>query len=244
MKKLLVPILLSLGTYASAAFLPSTSTIVNQGYPGTVDWPMRLSTTTVPSATINTGTGVYTVGGAANGATITGNPLAPGVDVASSSIPSGVANGKIAYQMGDSFGRVAVTGMPYGVIFSTYMVQISSSLYGIQNQKDAVLVSSAGANLYTYLCGCVFTNTTATNGKVILASPVNAVSNSTSYAVGTAESHYMTIGIPANYVPTGIWPGCSQPFFRSALNTSISIIQTVATSVQNVDVYCNYFVGQ
>lgn len=52
MKKLLVPVLLSLGTYASAAFLPSTSTLANQGAAGTTPWPVSVNQGTVLGATV------------------------------------------------------------------------------------------------------------------------------------------------------------------------------------------------
>lgn len=205
---------------------------VTQGAAGTSFWGVDRTT------------GDYVVGGAAENAATTGNPLLDGVKVTSSTIPTGAANANSKALMGDAYGRVAVTGMPFDVIFSTYMIHISSAIYGVTNQNDAVLVSSPGSGLRTYLCGCEFGNTTATNGKVTLASPVNATTNSSSYAIGTAESHIMTIPIPANYFPSGLWRGCSEPFFRSALNSSISIIQNVAASKQAIDVNCMYFQAQ
>ena len=185
---------------------------------------------------VETTTGVYVVGGVAEGSAATGNPLRTGVEVSSSSIPAGTANGNMQTVMGDTYGRIAVTGMPYGVISSTYGTAVSSAIYGATG-ANPVLVSSAGANLYTYLCGCVFTNTTATAGKITIASPVNAVT-------ATAQASVLSLGIPASNVPSGIWPGCSEPFFRSALNSSISFIQNIAASVQAVNTYCQYFQAQ
>lgn len=225
------------------------STGVGQGKAGTSFWGIDLSTGVGQGKAGTSGwkidatTGIYVVGGAANNAAITGNPLAPGVDVASSTIPTGTSDGTIKYLMGDSSGRIATTGMPYSVTFSTYLITIASSVYGPAGQQP-ILVSSAGANLYTYLCGCIFTNTTATAANLTLSSPVGAATNSKSYAVGTAEQHTMNIGAGVSNTPVVIWPGCQQPFFRSALNSTISIIHSVNTGSLAINAFCQYYNAQ
>ena len=177
-----------------------------------------------------TGSTINIQGSAASGATTIGNPVQIGVKVTSTTIPTAVIDGQEIYQAGTNIGQQLVTGIPWGLISSTYSATMSSSTY-VGASLGSVLVSSAGASTYAYLCGCIFTNTTATNGAVIITSPPDSTTNR------------LTIGIPANYIPTGIWGGCTNPFFRSGSNSTIGIVQNIATSNQAVFMSCIYYKG-
>jgi hypothetical protein len=176
---------------------------------------------------------VTAVGAAALGGTASGNPLQSGLEVTSTTIPTAQIDGKMIYAAGTNIGQALVTGVPWGIIKTTYSVIISSTQApSIANFGEAVLVSSAGANTYTYLCGCVFTNTTATAGSVFIESPAGAVADR------------IPIGLPASNVPSGLFPGCTNPFFRSAANSTTYIYQTVsASAAQLINMYCTYYQG-
>ena len=133
-------------------------------------------------------------------------------------------------QAGTNIGQGLVTGVPFGLVQSTYAIGIASIT--TPTSAEGVLVSSAGAATYTYLCGCVFTNTTATNGTVFIQSP------------GGSTTNLIAIGVPANDVPAGLWPGCENPFFRSPPNSSIYLYQNVSTTAnQAIYARCNYYQG-
>lgn len=193
-------------------------------------------------ASVNASSSVYVFdvsspnvqGLAVSGAIIAGNPVPSGVFVSSSSLPGVQSDGDVIYNAGTNIGQQLVTGVPWGVTFSTYAAWITSATTNTNDAApgaESVLVSSPPASQYTYLCGCVFTNTTATNGAVVIESPYGQTTNR------------MAIGVPANYVPSGTMPGCMNPFFRSAASAKIWIYQTVASSNQNVYMKCNYYQG-
>lgn len=180
---------------------------------------------------VDVSSNVLVAGTAASGAAASGNPVEIGVRVTSSTIPTAASDGQTIYQAATNIGQQLVTGVPFGITLSTYTTNIASATVGTGTTGEMVLISSGGAATYAYLCGCVFTNTTATNGAVVIESPKGNVSNR------------ITIGIPANYVPSGIWPGCTNPLFRSLPNADIAIYQTIASTSQSVYGQCRYYLG-
>lgn len=220
----------------------SGSVNVNNLAAGSTVYLVNPTTTTITGGVninnLAAGSTVYVVnvttvaGSAAVGSAIAGNPIPFALQVTSATLPTVRASGTAIYGAGSTWGQTFVAGVPEDVKFSTYSTTISSATTGtVGGSGEQVLVSSPPANFYTYLCGCVFTNTTATNGAVHIESPT-----------GTATSR-MSIGVPANYVPTGVWPGCTNPFYRSAVASNIYIYQSVASSTQAIYMRCSYYTG-
>lgn len=148
------------------------------------------------------------------------------VKVTSTTIPTAVADGANIASAGSNIGQVLVTGIPGGLILYSTMTLTTTT-------TERVLISSAGAATFTYLCGCVFTNSSATNASVTLrqsGGPGSAI----------AGNNFL-IGVPANFVPAGVWTGCTNPFYRSSVNSNITI--TGSASVTSIDARCQYYVG-
>jgi hypothetical protein len=121
----------------------------------------------------------------------------------------------------DPNGRILTSGMPYGAISSTWSVNVSSGTGFL------LLVSSATQPKHTYLCGCIFTNSAATATSVTISRTVET------------NALAVTIGVPANSIPAGIWPGCSQPFFASAQGGCLYIKASAAAA--STSMYCQYY---
>lgn len=188
---------------------------------------------------VDVSTGIQVNGKVANNATEAGNPLPFGVQVASSAFPNtNTANGNILYATGDTLGRIATTGVPWGMIQSSYSAVISTAIYGTGG-PTGVLISSPGANTSAYLCGCILSNTTATGALVRFASPVNATAI-------TTTSRVMDAWVTANTgASTQIGFDCSTPIFKSSPNTSTSLISVTATGAVPLaaSVYCMWYVA-
>lgn len=177
------------------------------------------------------------VGGfAASGAAASGNPMQVGVRVTSTTVPTAASDGQEIYQASDNMGRTLVSGMPWGVISSTYSTVMSSNgVLGGNFIGGQILVSSAGASTRTYLCGCTFTNTTATTNEAVIMSPPGLIGAIT-------KTHL--IGIPASFVPSGYRHDCGNPFFASAINSNIGIYQSqTAGATAAIHYACSYFQG-
>lgn len=230
------------GTAGTSAwkFDLSTGVQVNQGTPGTVGWKTDFSTgvqvnTGTKYLSVETSTGLPVVGMVAENVTVAGNPIPVGVRVSSNAFNGlSTSNGKVVFLSADPAGRLLVTGVPWGMIQSSYSAIISSAIYGTSG-PTGVLISSTGANTSAYICGCTFTNSAATGAMLRLASPVSATTTS-------STQMRMEIGSGVNFVPVVIPHNCEQPFFRSAPNTSVSLI-TTGTAVMTGSVYCTWYVA-
>lgn len=221
------------GTNPLRALVTGSTVTVNQSQPFQVE----------------PGTNVFKINGTFSAVSVTtatyaGTGFAPigagiALRVSSTTIPTVVNDGAAVPPIGTNIGQLAVTGVPYGVILSTYMVGISSAQTGAGDgsvpglKGETVLISSGGTtNGYTYLCGCVFVSTGATTsvGGIFLQSP--AASN----------KGIFPFPLSATISPT-IWPGCTNPFFRSEWNSNIYIYQTVFTGNEQVTGRCQYYQG-
>lgn len=141
--------------------------------------------------------------------------------ISTNTLPTPGASATQVEDLSDPFGRTIIQD---GV--ATAMIKVATLT--ITGVTSSVLVSSAGSSTYTYLCGCVVTNTSATNTYLTFY-PSGALTSSNS----------LVLGAPANDVPAGIWRGCAAPFFVSAANSSIS---TVANgSVTSLFLTCQYY---
>lgn len=165
-------------------------------------------------ATLDTQTGVWTITSTQTVVNSTSS-LPIGVLVASTTFANAASQGSTITLRSDSLGRVLVSGVPYSIIVDTWNVSIATGT------NDLVIVSSPTAPTKTFLCGIMCYNTSATNsGFVIYQSSSNA-------------NNGHPVGAPANDVPFGIWPGCSQPFFASLPGGSITFKpDAVITSIK------------
>jgi len=166
--------------------------------------------------------------------------VATELKVTSTTIPTVTNDGNPVAHAGTNIGQALVTGIPYGVILSTYTLGISSSQTGAGagdtgsgSHGEVVLVSSGGTtNGFTYLCGCVFisTGSATANGGIFLQSPAGSTTN------------VMPFPLTATTTPT-IWPGCMNPFYRSQWNSNIYIYQNVFVGNEAVYGRCQYYQG-
>lgn len=195
----------------SAVTQPISGTVTaNQGAAGTSKWGVDATT------------GIYVNGGTADAATDAGNPIKIGGVTRTTTWPTATTSGQRVNQGMSNVGQILVTGVPQGIVsFTTKTVTTT----------EEVLLSSAGASTFTYLCGCIVTNTSATNTYITLRNtgPTQTSVNS------------LPIGAPANYIPTGIWPGCANPFYKSASNANITI--QAANSVSSLLLTCQTYTG-
>lgn len=185
-----------------------------------------VNVTQIGTTTVLTGgtAGSLGIGGlAAAGATVSGNPLPQALFVSSTSVPTTRNDTQAAYWTGTNIGQGLVTGVPWGLITVTTAIITTDT-------TERVLIASAAANTYTYLCGCVITNTSAINATVTLRRRGPA-----------ADVKNITIGAPANFIPAGIWPGCTNPFFRSEPASNITI--QGSASISSLEVRCQSYVG-
>lgn len=156
------------------------------------------------------------------------------VAVSSTSVPAAVADGSTRTLEGTNIGQALVTGVPWGIIQSTYSTQITTAnIVGqIGIGSESVLVSSPTQGNYTYFCGCTFNNPVS-SGTVILESPFSTVASRFPISLQAAPSS-----------PQGIWPGCTNPFYRSASNSNTYIFvknTTPANTSMVVDMRCIYY---
>lgn len=161
-------------------------------------------------------------GFAASGAVIAGNPVPTGLFVSSTSLPTAQPDGDVIYHAGTNIGQALITGVPFGLIRTSTATLTTTT-------SEIVLISSAAANTYTYLCGCVITNTSATNASVKFRQQ----------GPSATEANNILIGAPANFVPAGIWQGCTNPFMRSAPASNITV--QGSASVTSLEVRCQYY---
>lgn len=172
-----------------------------------------------------TGSSVGVSGTAAVGVAPLGNPVHTGLKVTSTTIPTAQIDGTMISVAGSNIGQLLTTGIPYGLIVSTFNSNISAAT------TEAILISSPAASTYSYLCGCLFNNSSATNNYVtIFASSSTPTTND-----------FMQIGTPANDIPAGLWPGCMNPFFRSKSGGQVTIRANAA--VTSTSMRCVYYQG-
>lgn len=155
-----------------------------------------------------------------------GTAFASGGIVSSTTLSLGLTQGATTSAYYTSIGQALMTGIPYHITSSTYSVNVSSNI-----NTELVIISSATAPNYIYLCGCVFNNSSATNSFVTLYQSSSTV----------AGRDAITIGTPANDVPVGIWPGCTNPFFRSLVGGQITIKANAI--VTSTTMRCQYYSG-
>lgn len=126
----------------------------------------------------------------------------------------------------DSIGRTITADIPAAVIVSTYSANIAPGT------TEVILVSSPTAPNRTYLCGCIFMNTSATNtGATIYQTNSNIAANP-----------FFPIGIPANYVPSGVRNDCGHPFFWGDPGEQLTIKPSATAA--SVSMNCTYFQSQ
>lgn len=135
----------------------------------------------------------------------------------------GLSQGATAQITITNIGQALTTGIPYALTSSTFNTNISSPTT-IEN----ILISSAPAGQYSYLCGCSLAN--SSTGNVLFT-----IYKSSSVPA-TNESH--SFQVPANS-QAGQWAGCTDPFFRSALAGQIT--ERTSVVVSSLTVRCLYY---
>lgn len=156
-----------------------------------------------------------------------GTPLPVGVSVASTSLSAGLTQGTTTPLYGTNVGQLLVTGVPYQVMATTFSLNVTA-----QAATDQVIISSPSAQSYNYVCGCAFNNSSATNAFVTLYQTTSAVNSG---------FDAMQIGVPANDVNAGVWPGCTNPFFRSKMGGQITL--KASATATSTAMRCLYYVG-
>lgn len=222
MKKLLIALSLIVPSSAMASFFPSTTVV--QSTVGVVNGGATFNATI--NAALPSGTNaIGTVTGSTVGVVSTGlSTFVGGGVVSSMTLTTGLTQGTTTPAYFTSIGQELMTGVPYQITSSTFSLNVSS-----QNTNEFIIVSSAAQPNYNYLCGCVFNNSSATNSFVTLYQ-----SSSTVIGVDAIQ-----IGTPANDVPTGLWPGCTNPFFRSQKGGQITLKASAA--VTSTSMRCQYY---
>lgn len=148
------------------------------------------------------------------------------ITVTSTTIPVAAAQGSTLTLRGDSVGRTLVTGMPYGVISTTWSVNVSTGT------GEILLISSPTAPSRIFMCGCILKNNSTTNTGITIYDKTGTVNSNAAFPLGA----------PANYVNGGIWPGCSQPFFFGSPGGQITFIADAAAT--STKLYCQYYTSQ
>lgn len=182
--------------------------------------------------TANAGTGSFYVGTSTVGImTPSGTSImdfstsaVAGLLTSSTAFQTATNQGQIGQANGSSIGQIMVTGVPYQMVSATTSVNVSS-----QTGTEFIIISSASASQYTYLCGCVFNNSSATNSFLTLYQTSSTVSG----------VDFMQIGTPANDIPVGVWPGCTDPFFRSKVGGQITL--KANATVSSTAMRCIYY---
>lgn len=236
MKKLFALVLLFIPMKGVAAFIPltlstgsitvpigSTVAVVNAVGTNLGDNLTQVSGTTV----LTTGaTGQVPVAGGypANGANAIPNPILIGAYTFSASVPPANVNGRVGYLMVDGFGRILTQGgVPNSLITRTTATLTTTT--------EQVLISSAGASTFSTLCGCLATNTSATNTYLTFRDQ------------GNGGATAFTLGVPANMVPAGFGPDqCDHPIQQKTANSNWTI--QAANAVTDIRISCWYFQSQ
>lgn len=150
--------------------------------------------------------------------------LPMGITVSSTAVVAAAfTQGSTVTLQGDSMGRAMVTGFNYGLVSSTWSVNVSTGT------GEIILLSSATAPNRYYFCGCILRNNSATNSGIVLYS---VRSNLYTFPA-------VPLGAPANYPNGGVWPGCMNPFFVGAIGGQIVFKADVAAT--SVAMNCQYY---
>lgn len=169
------------------------------------------------------GTGTWQVGGqAASGAAPSGNPVQNGVVVTSGTVFQNIkANNTMVPIAGDQFGRILVQQVvPWGmVIYATATLTATTT--------ETIFISSAGANTYTHVLGCIAENTSATNTDITFRNS----------GVGQAINSF-ALGMPANFTPSG-WMSLGLFGIQKLANAHWTI--TSGASVSSLKITCAYY---
>lgn len=211
-------------TIAITNAVGSQITVVSTGVPITIAAPVVVTGSTVGIV----GTAPLVVTGSTIGiVSPSGTYLLTAQEVIATSVtlPTAAASASSMTMRADSLGRTMVTGMPYGVISTTWSINISTGT------GEILMISSPTAPTRTFLCGCVFKSTSPTNTGVTLYDKT-AVNANAAFA----------IGIPGNYAVSMIWPGCSQPFFWSSAGSQITMKADVSATATQM--FCQYYQSQ
>lgn len=185
----------------------------------------QVGANTVVTGGVNGSVGVGGV--AATGAAASGNPVYVAGFVSSTTYPTQQVDGDVMPILVDQMGRIITAGGVAPGNFSS-----TSSVNGAAINTELILISSAAANNYVYMCGCLFDNTSATNVSFVLYQTTSPF-----FTAGTGEA--FPIGAPANMVNGGIWPGCDRPFFKSKVAGQITI--KPSTTATSIPFHCQYF---
>lgn len=230
---------------------------VTQGLPGTNDWTVRMASTNIQGTTLTgTSLNVNVTGGAtiaSNFVNITTTTpggaipaqlqiqgvqsyfglggiqridltsatyVTPQLLISSAALPNSGADKSSTTVSGDPHGRmIIVAGVPPTMMLSTSPV---TALAGF-----IVLVASPSATTFTHICGCAWTNTSATAVNV------------TMYPSGGVVSTNLVLPLPAAD-SRGVWPGCDEPW----LNTTVGGVQVtarVSAAASSVTGYCQFY---
>lgn len=137
--------------------------------------------------------------------------------------PNPQPNGSSTTAMGDPYGRaVTVAGAPTSVWLTTAP---STSGAGFM-----VLVASPTGTLFTHVCGCMFTNTSATAVQATI------------YPSGGVVNPNVVLQLVAGDT-RGIWPGCDKPFLNTTAG-GVEISAKISAAVSSISGYCQYIQNQ
>lgn len=187
--------------------------ITNSGTSNHIGWDAQGSSVPVASA------------GPATGVALTVNPTYAGLYVSSSTFPTLRTNGQGQYQVSDPAGRtISVGGVP------SWMIKTATIT--LTGTTPITLIASAAASNFNDLCGCIGTNTSATNTYVTF--------QSTGALGGGWPASDFTLGMPANDVPAGFGPAqCEHPIPQRA--AAANWLVQAANAVTDLRLACYYY---
>jgi hypothetical protein len=149
--------------------------------------------------------------------------------VSSTTLRSIQTNGSTTTVVVDSVGRLITSDIPVAVIVTSANANAASANYLI---NEPILVSSPTNPTRTYLCGCNFMNTSATNVGF-------TIYQGSSTIVGTP---FFPVGAAANLSNAGIRTDCGHPFFWGVPGGQLTIKPSV--NAATVSMNCQYFQSQ
>lgn len=137
--------------------------------------------------------------------------------------PNPQPNGSSTTVMADAYGRITtIAGAPTSVYLSTAP---STSGAGFM-----VLVASPTGTLFTHVCGCMFTNTSATAVQATI------------YPSGGVVNPNVVLQLVAGDT-RGIWSGCDKPFLNTTAG-GVQVAAKISAAVSSISGYCQYIQNQ
>lgn len=141
------------------------------------------------------------------------------VSSSATTVPTAIADGQNVNMMADKYGRVVT--MPLGAWGTVKMATATITA----STAETVFISTAAANTFNNLIGCMGENTSATNTDITFRQTNTATNN-----VGSFK-----LGFPANNVPVGFFPPGGVPQLQTG-NWTI----TSGASVSSLHLTCWY----